>query len=448
MRRFLLLVVVFTGFSPYLFSQATIDSAFNALLRQPNGGWIAGDATFSILLPDSTTLWLFGDSFIGTVNADSSIMPGASMIRNCALLKDGDSTIAIYGGTFAQPQNFVSTPTPSTSWFWPEHGLVENDTLKIFLSEFKLASGAAGFNFKYNAAYVGRFSYPGIELIDLVKLPYYDINGVCYGNQVLPENGYTYIYGRQEVDTVYHIAYAHVARAIEGDLTGPWQFNDGSNWVDDPTATKKICTEAVSQEYGVFKQSNKYIMINQEIWFSTKIYSFVSNFAKGPFTYKKLLYNTPILYNNTFTYNAFSHPQFNANEELLVSYNTNGNFADIFKNVEVYRPRFIRVPFQLIDSTLLLGTENFQKATKPDDVILYQNYPNPASESTTINYIVNKRSYVSLKLNDVNGKEIGSYVNKVMLPGSYHVGINLQRFKTGVYTYQINDKSFRLIKSP
>jgi hypothetical protein len=448
MRRLLLLAGFLTGISLSLFSQAHIDSTFNAIIRQPNGGWIAGDATFSISLPDSTTLWLFGDSFIGTVNADSSIMPGASMIRNSAMLQDGDSTRVIFGGTFQQPENFVSTLTPDSTWFWPEHGLVENDTLKIFLSEFKLAPGPSGFNFKYNAAYIGRFTYPGIQLIDLLKLPYYDLNGVCYGNQVLTENGYTYIYGRKEVNPQYQISYPHLARAVVGNITGPWEFFTGISWVTNPAGTQRIISQEVSQQYGVAKKGSKYIIINQEIWLSTKIYAFVADQPYGQWNKKTLVYETPLLYPNTFTYNAFPHPQFNTADELLVSYNTNGNFADIFKNVEVYRPRFIRVPFQMIDSTLLSGVENFQKATKPADVILYQNYPNPASESTTINFTVNKRSFVSLKLNDVYGKEIRSYLNKVMLPGDYSVDIDLQRLKTGLYSYQINDKSFKLIKSP
>ncbi|MBK7031319.1 MAG: hypothetical protein IPH45_19905 [Bacteroidales bacterium] len=109
-------------------AQVNPDPDFNALLRKYNGGWIAGDATFSIALPGQKTLWLFGDSFIGTVNPDSSIVAGSHFIRNCAVLQDGDSMRSLHRGTFANPGDFFPSENPDSLWFWPEHGLVENDT--------------------------------------------------------------------------------------------------------------------------------------------------------------------------------------------------------------------------------------------------------------------------------------------------------------------------------
>lgn len=429
------------------FSQAVPDSAFNATLRKFNGGWIAGDATFSIALPNGKTLWLFGDSFIGTVNPDQSIAAGARMIRNCAMLQDGDSLTALYGGTFQSPESFVKSANEAAAWYWPEHGLVENDTLKIFFSEFILASGPSGFNFKYKAAHLARFTYPGIGLVDLTKLPYYDLNGVCYGNSLMVEDGYTYIYGRKETDTVYHIPYSHVARVPVGNLLAPWEFYTGSTWSADPAATGRMSSAAVSQEYGVFKLNNRFVLISQEIWFSKKIYPYTSNTPSGPWTRGKLLYETPILFANTFTYNAFPHPQFNAGDKLLVSYNTNGNFADIFKNVEVYRPRFIRVPFFMIDPTLSTVPGDQKKNDAPEGLFLYQNYPNPAGDRTHIRFEVTERRHLSLHLFDMEGRRIDTYFDKVLDPGTYDLDVDLRKLCSGLYRYQLGNKSFTLIKN-
>jgi hypothetical protein len=447
-KVFLSVIALLLSALNLVYSQAQPDSVFNALLRNASGGWIAGDATFSIALPEQKTLWLFGDSFIGTVNpADSSINTGAKMIRNCAVLQDGDSLISLYGGTFANPTDFVTSLTPDSSWFWPEHGLIENDTLKIFFSEFKLGPGPAGFNFKYNAAYIARFAYPEIVLVDLTRLPYYDSNGLCYGNSVLVENGYTYIYGRKETDTVYHISYAHVARVPVGNITAPWEFFNGVSWVSNPVETKKIASEAVSQQFGVFKLNEKYVLVTQEIWFSRKIHSLTSAFLYGPYSNRKLLYQTPLLYPGTFTYNAFPHPQFNEDDKLLISYNTNGDFWGIFNNVETYRPLFIRVPFTMIDPTYV-SVEEFQekKSESENHVIVLQNYPNPANTLTKVEFIVTQKEFVSLKLYSSDGKLIRTYVNKLLIPGNYQVDIDVSNLKSGVYNYQINDTSFRLIK--
>jgi len=69
------------------------------MFRKDIGGWIAADATYSIYLPDGRTLWLFGDTFIGEVEEDNSIAPGVVMIRNSAVIQDGDSLRTLYGGT-------------------------------------------------------------------------------------------------------------------------------------------------------------------------------------------------------------------------------------------------------------------------------------------------------------------------------------------------------------
>ena len=447
MRRYLLILGLLTGLCVNAFSQAMPDSAFNSTMRKFNGGWIAGDATFSIPLPGNKTLWLFGDSFIGTANPDSSIAPGSSFIRNCAVLQDGDSMKALFGGTFSKPTPFFPSLKADSAWYWPEHGLIENDTLKIFLSEFITASGPAGFNFKYAALRLARLTYPDLVLIDILKMPYYDLNGVCYGNSVLVENGYTYIYGRKESDTIYHIPYPHLARAVAGNITGPWEFFNGSSWVNNPAGTLKISAAAVSQEYGVFSLNNKYVLLTQEIWFSTKIISYTSASPQGPWSNKKLLYETPVLYKNSFTYNAFPHPQFNEEQSLLVSYNTNGDFWDIFKNIEVYRPMFIRVPFRMIDPTWVSVNEFPQKKNSSGDVILYQNYPNPVNHTTNIAFTVNRRSFVSISLNSIEGKKIKSYINKVLDPGTYNTELDLQSLKSGVYSYSVSNTSLKLIKN-
>jgi len=439
------LVVLLALLNP-ISAQVFPDTAFNSLLRQNNGGWIAGDATFSISLPDQKTLWLFGDSFIGTANPDSSIASGASFIRNCAVLQIGDSMQALFGGTFSNPIAFAPSVKPDSAWYWPEHGMIENDTLKIFLSEFVEASGPAGFNFKYNSLYIARYTYPDIVLVDIKKLPYYDLNGVCYGNSVLVEDGYTYIYGRKESDTIYHIPYPHVARAVAGSIMGPWEFFDGSNWVSTPESSIKISPTPVSQQFGVFKLGYNYVLVSQEIWFSTKIQSFTSGFLHGPFVNKTLLYQTPILYSNTFTYNAFPHIQFHEDDKLLISYNSNGNFWDIFSNVEIYRPLFIRVPFTMIDPTYVSVKELQQKKTDSESVLVYQNYPNPAVDHTKVKFVVSKKSFVSLHLNNNEGKLLQTYVNKFLDSGAYEVELDLHDLKSGIYTYSINNICKKLIK--
>jgi hypothetical protein len=79
-------------------------------------GWTGGDATYSIPLPDGRTLWLFGDSFIGTVRPDRS-RPGSSFYRNAAMVQQGNEfiTLPVSGNAFVRPAD------PGW-WYWPGHG--------------------------------------------------------------------------------------------------------------------------------------------------------------------------------------------------------------------------------------------------------------------------------------------------------------------------------------
>lgn len=446
MKKFYLCFLVLISIGQAI-GQVHSDSSFNGLLRKYNGGWIAGDATFSIALPDNRTLWLFGDSFIGTANPDSSIAAGSHFIRNCAVLQDGDSMRALFGGTFGAPNDFLPSANPDTTWYWPEHGLVENDTLKIFFSEFMTAPGAPGFNFKYKAARLAFFSYPEIQYLNMIEMPYYDQNKVCYGNCVMTDNGFTYIYGRKETDTVHHVSYPHVARVPAGLIQAPWQFFNGTGWVSDPAASYKIGNVAVSQQYGFFHQGTKYVLITQDIWLSPKIYSYTCNTPSGPLNNKTLLYQTPILYTGSFTYNAFPHLQFTENGELLISYNTNGDFWQIFSNVELYRPLFIRVPLSMIDTSFATGMLPVLPSRSKRTIELFQNSPNPVDSFTNVKFQVNQKQYVSLDLHDLSGRRIHSYVNSILDPGTYTLKMDLESLQTGIYCYGTGSQTMKLLKN-
>jgi hypothetical protein len=106
-----------------------------------------------------------------------------------------------------------------------------------------------------------------------------------------------------------------------------------------------------SEQFSVFKFKNNYIFLTQLGSFSKKVCSLIGKTPYGPWINRQVLFETPINYNNEdlFTYNALAHPQFTNSDGLLVSYNTNSfNLEDHFKNAGIYKPRFVRVPIDLL----------------------------------------------------------------------------------------------------
>lgn len=72
--------------------------------------------------------------------------------------------------------------------------------------------------------------------------------------------------------------------------------------------------------------------------------------------------------------------------------------------------------------------------TKPPLIFkLYQNYPNPSLKQTTLMYSIPVPSKVSLKLYDLSGRCVKTFVDGEKLPGYYKETLNAKDYPTGVY---------------
>ncbi|MCH7772904.1 MAG: T9SS type A sorting domain-containing protein [Bacteroidetes bacterium] len=78
----------------------------------------------------------------------------------------------------------------------------------------------------------------------------------------------------------------------------------------------------------------------------------------------------------------------------------------------------------------------------PFDFSLVQNYPNPFNPSTSIQYAVSSRQFVSLKVYDVLGNEVATLVNEEKPAGSYKVEFDGTDLTSGIYFYRIEAGSF------
>lgn len=73
---------------------------------------------------------------------------------------------------------------------------------------------------------------------------------------------------------------------------------------------------------------------------------------------------------------------------------------------------------------------------------LLQNYPNPFNPSTRIRYEIPERSFVTIKVYDVLGKEIATLVNEEKLYGNYEFEFIGNGLASGIYYYRIRAGNF------
>ncbi len=314
-------------------------SDFNRLFERRSDGWTGGDGTVSILLPDGRTAWLFGDTLLGTVSVDETRSVDTPFIRNSLLVQNGtriETRMRFAGG---EPTSFF-VPSSADQWFWPGHGTVDGDQLKIFLHRFEQTEPKL-WAWRWVGTDLASVSLPSLELTGIEPAP--SENGILYGVSLLEEDAYIYIYGTADRN---HPKEAHLARAPTGGIQCPWAYYSGASWSDQPTASQSILT-GVSTQYSVIHAGHHFYLFTMDgrNVFSNIIVVYRAAQPQGPWQGPLTIYQAPETNSQVAAYNPFTHPQFSVENSLLLSYNLN-HISDpnaLYQDASIYRPRFIRV---------------------------------------------------------------------------------------------------------
>lgn len=83
-----------------------------------------------------------------------------------------------------------------------------------------------------------------------------------------------------------------------------------------------------------------------------------------------------------------------------------------------------------------IGVKNISSQI-PEEFELKQNYPNPFNPITTIRFAVPTRSFVSLKIYDINGKIIQNGISEYLNAGTYEYQFNGDNLSSGIYFYSL-----------
>ncbi len=73
----------------------------------------------------------------------------------------------------------------------------------------------------------------------------------------------------------------------------------------------------------------------------------------------------------------------------------------------------------------------------PTKFELKQNYPNPFNPVTSIQYAVDSKQYVTLKVYDILGRDVATLVNEVKEAGKYELNFDAKQLPSGIYFYKL-----------
>jgi len=362
------LIVILLALSSLVQAQTTSysDATFTEYFRRSKG-WISSDATISVPLPNGKVLWLFGDTHLDNLNAATNTVPCLFQVRNSMMVQDAvdrNQFITILDNT---KNDINRTPVKmvnnDTTLFWPGHGYVRGDTVTTFWFRYH--------NTKLTTIgiYAVKMYWPSLTdataIKSIKKIPVNDaaLKYFEFGNAVIADeaSNFLYIYGHKKNWVVLE---PYLARCPLDNVMGKWEFYDGVAWTTDLSKAKKISDEYVSPSFSAIKLNNKYYIITQENGYLTcglgrQMFAYSSDTPFGPFVNKKTIWVINDMYKGSYmiTYNGTAHPEFNANNELLISYNVNGICPTECKNTwtdrmnaDTYRPKFARVPFDVLDN--------------------------------------------------------------------------------------------------
>ncbi|MBI5404090.1 MAG: Omp28-related outer membrane protein [Ignavibacteriae bacterium] len=88
----------------------------------------------------------------------------------------------------------------------------------------------------------------------------------------------------------------------------------------------------------------------------------------------------------------------------------------------------------------ITGIENPNQTVK--DFYLGQNYPNPFNPMTNIRFYIPKDNFTTLKVYDIRGKLVSTYLNQFVTAGYYNVDFNGSNLSSGVYYYKLTSGNF------
>ncbi len=334
---------------PQLESTENNSSLQNALWSygDTGSGWTGADGTYSLALPNGTTLWIFDDTYLGygfNPNNDTRDQ-NSPYVHNSIVLENNGRFITTIIGNDNGMNNALIYQNNSSYWFWPGPAMINGNTVQILMGNF-----SAGYAFHGTYLAVLNLSDLAVEKVLRVST-----SMVQWDQWIYRDGSWTYIFG------IYNnTADAYVARVSGTNLSQSWQFYSSSGWTSVESDATPFFSYAANG-YSVTKIQNYFVLVTTDATsyplsvFDGKILAYFSDSITGPYTSSELIYNTTpeidAYSDNSSVYTVWTygpHVQYTGSNWFVLSYNMNGisMLHDYtIPNATVYRPRFINVYF-------------------------------------------------------------------------------------------------------
>lgn len=337
------------------------DFAMNALFKRQDG-WIGADGAHSVALSPMWTLWLFSDTWVGSVRAGKRT--NATIVNNSVALQDGREVGAtmefvIRRGADGKPTALI-VPADGRGWFWLQAGSYISGRLYLFLTQVERTGQAGVFGFRVIGQWLGVVEnpndHPSRWFVKQSKLPFTIFEPkrvLTFGAASLVDGEYFYAYGTDEDVTAFgrdrHLIVGRVAKDRVADFSA-WRFLGGGQWKSDFKSVSRLANEMGSEgSVTLVSNLNRYVLVYSKNGLSDEIRIRTAPTASGPWSPPATVFRCPEMQwdKRIFCYAAKAHASQSSADELLVSYVANSfDFWHVAADARLYWPRFVRVKFE------------------------------------------------------------------------------------------------------
>jgi alpha-tubulin suppressor-like RCC1 family protein len=342
--------------------------------------WIAGELRSSIALPHGKVMWLMGRSHLDSIDVNGSIECSNNKVANCVLIEDSNHVMQTYVDTVAiHPTRDFFQSSQATGHFLPGHGFLQDaDTAIVFLSEY---DGIGNFIGNWRA----KLGIVTMTVLDITRIVP-GIDSIDYGNAVFTDSlqGQLYLFGKKPSNVLSTLYRPYVMRQDLNNPTAPWFFAAPTGWYQNPDSALPISPYFVDHNYSVTLIQGKYRIITslfapEECRVPRNILVNSSDSLKGPYDALNLLATTmdSVQRIQINGYQAYCHAHLGGCDSLLVSYNVHDTLmgadcpasqCDISSSevAAAWRPRFLRLPYKLVDTSIVNGLPSIQFVQQGD----------------------------------------------------------------------------------
>ena len=361
--------------------------------------WLGGDSSASVLLADSSSLWLFGDSLIGSLvehghgiqSRNITRMPHSTLARLPSHLNQSVPSLPEFfipptsQGWFSPPQDaHWLDGADSDAYYWLIDGVVTNESDALLLQAMVIVNDNSSIGFSQvgsDLIVVPNFSVAGTEpskwSYHTARLPHSStprissretsIGFTCSWNEgIASEGSYVYLLGNCDGSAAMARVLDQHAVTLSLDHMQFWAGTD-QGWVT-VNSSSTLLAGTVAKLFdspfteGTLKYSPElgwYVFLCQAYDSEVRLaFSSARSLASpGDQWIVTSVYTIPLKRrsNGTFSYAAKSHPQLVGEntspgiERFVFSYNTNAGpgLEALVNKTWVYHPTFVEIELKI-----------------------------------------------------------------------------------------------------